>query len=374
VYELAKKERLLFVIDEYPYLAASYHGFSSILQRQIDHKYKNSKLMLILCGSSMSFMENQVLGYQSPLFGRRTAQFRINPFTWFETREFFDGLEGRFTAEETVEAYGISGGVPQYLSLISKKRSIPENIKRNFLDPNAYLFEEPHNLLKQEVLEAAVYNGIIRVIASGSSRLSDIAAKTGIVSSAAAVYLNNLISLGIVVRETPTGSNKNKTIYRIADSMFRFWYRFIPGNIGLIQSGMAEHAWERIKPQLPAFMGPVFEEICKQWLWRENAAGKLPLLFTAAGRWWGNDPVHKREAEVDILCPSEDGAAIIGECKWTHTLVAADILETLIERSGLFDYREKYLYLFARKGFTQGCKKLAEKTGARLVTFADMWR
>jgi AAA+ ATPase superfamily predicted ATPase len=374
VYELAKKERILFVIDEYPYLAASYRGFSSILQRQIDHKYKNSKLMLILCGSSMSFMENQVLGYQSPLFGRRTAQFRIEPFTWFETREFFAGTEGRFTTEEAAQAYGISGSVSQYLSLLNEKLSIPENIKKNFLDPNAYLFEEPQNLLKQEVREAAVYNGIIRVIASGSSRLSDIAAKTGIVSSAAAVYLNNLISLGIIARENPLGGSKNKTIYRIADSMFRFWYRFIPGNIALIQSGMADSAWERIKPQLPAFMGPVFEEICKQWLWRENAAGTLPLLFTGAGRWWGNDPIRKKEAEVDILCPAENDAAIIGECKWTQTLVDTGVLETLIERSGLFDYKENYCYLFARKGFTQGCKRLAEKTGAKLVTFADMCR
>jgi AAA+ ATPase superfamily predicted ATPase len=330
--------------------------------------------MLILCGSSMSFMENQVLGYQSPLFGRRTAQFRIDPFTWFETREFFGGTEGRFTAEETAQAYGISGGVPQYLSLLNEKLSIPENIKKNFLDPNAYLFEEPQNLLKQEVREAAVYNGIIRVIASGSSRLSDIAAKTGIVSSAAAVYLNNLISLGIVARETPIGNNKNNTIYRIADSMFRFWYRFIPGNIALIQSGMADHAWKRIELQLQAFMGPVFEEICKQWLWRENAAGTLPLLFTNAGRWWGNDPIRKKEAEVDILCPSEDSAVIIGECKWTHTLVHTDVLETLIERSELFDYKEKYLYLFSKKGFTQGCKKLAKKTGARLISFDDMCR
>jgi AAA+ ATPase superfamily predicted ATPase len=374
VYELSKKERIIFIIDEYPYLAASYRGFSSILQKQIDHKYKGSRLMLILCGSSMSFMENQVLGYQSPLFGRRTAQFKINHFTWAETREFFDKTDGRFTAEETALAYGISGGIPLYLSLLREKSSIPENIKKNFLDPNAYLFEEPQNLLKQEVREAAVYNGIIRVIAEGSSRLSDIAAKTHIVSSAAAVYLNNLISLGIVVKETPVSGNQNKTIYRIADSMFRFWYRFIPANLGLIQSGMADHALALITPQLPAFMGPVFEEICKEWLWQKNAARKLPITFTAAGRWWGNDPVHKKEAEVDILCPSaDDDAAIICECKWTHTLVDVSILETLIARSEIFAYPKKYLYLFAKKGFTQGCKKLVEKTGATLVTFADMW-
>jgi AAA+ ATPase superfamily predicted ATPase len=368
IYGLAKKERIVLVIDEYPYLAASYRGFSSILQRQIDHKFKGASLMLILCGSSMSFMENQVLGYISPLYGRRTAQFKITAFNFFETRELCRGFSG----EDAAVVYGITGGIPQYVSLFNGKLSLGENIKRNFLDPSSYLFEEPSNLLKQELREAALYNAVIRAIASGSTKVSEIASRTGMESGAASSYLKNLISLGIVLREEPVGeASRRKSLYRLADGMFRFWYRFIPENSALVRGGMAEHAWERIKPQIPAFMGSVFEDICAQWLWRENAAGKLSVQFTRSGRWWGNDPVRKQAAEIDILCLAEQ-AAIFGECKWTNSLVSHDVLNTLAERAALFAYTQKFLYLFAKKGFTQKCKKEAEKTGVRLVAFSEM--
>jgi AAA+ ATPase superfamily predicted ATPase len=369
VLEMAKTERLVFVIDEYPYLASSFRGFSSILQIQIDHKYRESNLMLILCGSSMSFMEHEVLGYKSPLYGRRTAQFKILPFSYFETRTMLKNFSG----EDAALAYGITGGVPLYLSMLKDKQTIPENIRENFLRPNAFLFEEPRNLLKQEVREAAQYNGIIRVIADGSSKLSGIASKTGLETGAASLYLKNLIALGIVSKEEPIGGNSTrKTIYRISDSLFRFWYRFIPDNIALIQSNMADAAWERIKPQLSTFMGSVFEDICKQWLWQENAAGRLPFTFTDAGRWWGNDPVHKQEAELDILCTGEK-AAIFAECKWSAGLVDTEVLNTLTERSSLFQYAQKFLYVFAKKGFTQGCREEAGKTGARLISFGEMF-
>ena len=149
LYEIAKENHIVFVIDEYPYLARSYQGMSSLLQLQIDEKYKHSKLFLILCGSSMSFMENQVLGYKSPLYGRRTAQFKVRPFDFFETKEFYTG----FDSYDLATIYGITGGIPQYLAQMNDKLSVEENIKMNFLNASAYLFEEPTNLLKQEVRE-----------------------------------------------------------------------------------------------------------------------------------------------------------------------------------------------------------------------------
>ena len=85
---MAEKERLVFVIDEYPYLAKANKSISSRLQHIIDHIWKNGQLYLILCGSSMSFMENQVLGYESPLYGRRTGQYKIQALTYKEMTAF----------------------------------------------------------------------------------------------------------------------------------------------------------------------------------------------------------------------------------------------------------------------------------------------
>jgi AAA+ ATPase superfamily predicted ATPase len=369
LYEMAKDERVVMVIDEYPYLASSYRGISSLLQVQMDTKFKNSRLMLILCGSSMSFMENQVLGYQSPLYGRRTAQFKIVPFDFFETRSYYKN----FNAEETAVIYGITGGVAQYLELMDDSLSIEENIKRRFFDPNAFLFEEPTNFLKQEVREPTHYNAIIRAIATGSARSTEIAGKAGLETSAAAAYLKNLIALGIVRKETPmTEASSRKTIYVISDGMFRFWYRFVPDNAALIQTGMSDRLWRKVQPQIPAFMGGVFEEICKQWLWRENAAGRLPVSFVDLGRWWGNDPTRRQEAEIDILAVSDEGAALFAECKWTNEKVNAGVLDTLAYRSGLFHYREKRLYIFSKSGFTAGCEEKAKQLGAHLICFDDL--
>jgi AAA+ ATPase superfamily predicted ATPase len=370
IYELAADKRVCLVIDEYPNLAASYQGISSLLQAMIDHRFKQSKLMIILCGSSISFMEYQVLGYKSPLFGRRTAQFKIAAFNFFETREY----HSRFNALDAAVIYCITGGVPFSLEQIDANLSVEENIKKCFLNSPSYLYDEPAYLLKQEVREPAFYNAVIQAIAKGSSRLSEIASKTNIETSACTAYLKNLITLGIVKKEFPFREEvTKKTIYRIDDGMFSFWYRFIPDNASLIQNNQPEQAWKRIQPQLPAFMGGVFEDICKQWLWRENAAERLPIMFSDLGCWWGNDPVRKREAEIDIIAHADDDNAIFCECKWENEKTDMGVLRSLMERSELFHYRNKLLYIFSKTGFTAACEEKAAQMGnVRLVGLEGM--
>jgi AAA+ ATPase superfamily predicted ATPase len=370
VHERSLEKRLILVIDEYPYLAESYRGISSLLQTWIDHRLRNGKLFLILCGSSMSFMENQVLGYKSPLYGRRTAQMRVEPFGFFEARSFY----ANFSPEDLAGIYGITGGVPQYLALMDDSLNLAENIRKNFLDPSAYLFEEPGNLLKQEVREPAGYNAILRAIATGSSKNAEIASKVSMESSACSAYLKNLIALGIVKKETPvTEKSTRKTIYSLADNMFRFWYRFVPSQMALIQNGMAERAYERVEREFPSFMGRVFEDICREYLWRRNAAGTLPVQFTEAGRWWGNDPFRRSEAEIDLIATDGEDA-IFCECKWTNSPVASADLDALNDRSRLLHYRSKFLFLFAKRGFTENCREKASRMdNVTLFSLEEMW-
>jgi AAA+ ATPase superfamily predicted ATPase len=303
-------------------------------------------------------MENQVLGYKSPLYGRRTAQFRILPFDFDQTREYLKG--GKFNREDVALLFGVTGGIPLYLSLMDKELSAEENIKQNFLSTSGYLFEEPGNLVKQECREPAQYNAIIRAIAGGSSRLSEISGKVGLETALCSAYISRLISIGIIKKEYPfREETSRKTIYTLDDGMFRFWYRFIPNSIAFIQRGEADLAYEEIKPQITAYMGGVFEEICKQYLWKLNIAKQTPILFTDAGRWWGNDPKKKEECEIDIIAANKD-VAIFAECKWTSDRVDADVIDTLIERSELFNYRRKHYYLFAKTGFTDRAKAKAD--------------
>ena len=259
VFRVAKSQRVILVIDEYPYVAHAAKSLASTLQLLIDKHHADSKLFLILCGSSMSYMEDQVLAYKAPLYGRRTAQLKIRPFDFFEVCRYFTGL----SPKDKALAYGMIGGTPQYLQQMDVHLSIEENIKRLFLSPASAVFEEPLNLLKQEVREPGVYNAIMTAIASGYSKMNEIASKVGEDSSVCAIYLKNLITLGIVKKETPFGEKAGrKTIYSMEDPMFRFWYRFVPPNISLIARGAAELAYNRIAPELSAYMGGIFEEIC----------------------------------------------------------------------------------------------------------------
>jgi len=370
VFKLAEEKQIVLVLDEYPYLAKAYKALPSILQMLIDKNKDSSKLFLILCGSSMSFMEEQVLGYQSPLYGRRTAQFKVQPFDFGESCKYFQN----FSAQDMAEIYGIVGGTPQYLLQMKDTLSVEENIKSRLLDTSAYLFEEPNNLLKQEVREAALYNAIITAVAAGSTKLSEIASKVGEETSACAACLKKLISLGIIKKETPFAEKSSKkTIYIIADNLFRFWYRFIPGNLSILENGMIDLAYKNISEQLNSYMGAVFEEICKQYLWDLNRKGMVPFPFSDLGRWWGNDPKHKRETEINIIAANGEGSALFAECKWTKEKVDVGVLETLTARSQLFKYNNTYLYLFSRSGFTKNCMEAAEKSGnVTLVTFEEI--
>ena len=370
VFKLSLNKRVVLAIDEYPYVARVSKSFASTIQMLIDKYKDNSKLMLILCGSSMSYMEDHVLAYKAPLYGRKTAQIKLLPFSFEETCRYFKN----FSSEDKALAYGIMGGTPQYLLQMNDKKSIEENIKNTFFNPLSSLYEEPTNLLKQEVREPAIYSAVITAIATGSSRMSEISSKIGEDTNKCSTYIKSLLTLGIVQKEMPYGEKASKkTIYSIDDNMFRFWYRFVPDNASMIARGAANIVYKRIEPYLSDYMGKVFEEICKQYLWKLLISGKSPVEFTSLGRWWGNDPVHKCQAEIDIMGAQDKGTALFAECKWTNEKIDLSVLETLVERSNLFSYKNRHFFLFSKSGFTKGCTERAIEFGnVSLVTYKEI--
>lgn len=372
--ELAKKERVILVIDEYPYLAQAYPAVSSMLQSYIDHEYSKTNMFLILCGSSMSFMEYQVLGYKSPLYGRRTVQYKLKPFTLSEAEE----LLPNYDKMQAFQINSIMGGIPKYLSLVSDKISVLDNIKETFLNSDSLLFEEPSNLLKQELRDPSTYNSIINAIAAGASKANEISTKAKVSSGALATYLKNLISLGIVSKKVPVTEmdkpKSKKTIYLISDGMFRFWYTFVSKNISLIEAGYADIVLKQVEQGLSDFLGPAFEQLCQQYLWNHMTDENIvPEYFRRLGYWWGNDKKQKKQVEMDIVGISIDNlAGFFGECKWRNEPISKSILETLIYRSSLFSYPKKYYYLFSKTGFTDECQKLAQSINCHLITFAEI--
>ena len=369
---LSREKRLVFVIDEYPYLAKAYPAISAMLQHVIDHKWTESRMYLILCGSSMSFMQSQVLGQESPLYGRRTCQFKIEPLDYKETAVFHPNL----SAEDNALIYGITGGVPHYINKLGVRDRVDEALLENFFDRSSYLYEEPENLLKQELREPAIYNAILNAIAEGASRMNDIKMKVGEENPVISKYLKTLMELGIVVKETPvTEKTGKKTIYLLADLFFRFWYRFVPVNRSIIDSGRIAKAYPyAVKQYLPDYMGLIFEKMCRDYL-RCNS-DRFPVGFREIGQWWGTDPKKKKQIQIDVVgTPVEGEDYVIGSCKYRNEKIGVDELELLRDYASVFGKgRNCHYYIFSKAGFTDGLLRAQTRGEVQLITLDDLYK
>lgn len=368
-----KDKKLVLVIDEFPYLVKKNKALLSELQHLIDHKLTRGNLFIILCGSYMGFMEKEVLGSKSPLFGRRTAQLHMKPFNYQTSSKFLNG----FSNEEKLELYGAFGGTPLYLQQINNNESFEENIKRSYLKVTSYLYEEALLLLRQEVQEPGVYSAIIEAIASGYTKANEISTKIGEDSAKCLKYIKTLCELGILHKETPFGEKETsrKTIYGISDFMFRFWYRYVFANRTLIETGAQQAVWlKKIEPDYNGYMGLVFEKVCADYLSDKNAKGELPILFTSIGRWWGTNPVTHGQEEIDLVA-NDRKDYIFGECKWRNEKLDLSVLRELKTKADIFSKNRNntYYFLFSKSGFTDAVKnEVKADNSVILVDLSDI--
>ncbi len=374
VFKYAEDRRLIFVIDEYPYLAQSYPGVSSVLQNLIDRCKDSSHMMLVLCGSSMSFMEHQVLGSKSPLYGRRTVQLKVQPFDAFDSAAMLAPAD----VVRSIELYSLVGGVPLYLEQLDGSKSTEWNLANRILGLSRYLYVEPENYLSQEVRSPALYNAVISAVARGCTRPVEIANDTGLSSSAVAGYLKSLEEIGVIERMAPVGDSNRKHIrYRICDWLFLSHYSLAMRYALLVERGMERQAAERIvQYDLNTYVGHVFEDVCRQWLLRQMASGDVPVLPREVGRWWGTDPMRHERADVDVAVIGLDNELIAGECKWETKPASSDVLGLLASRAELVrkDAASTTLFLFSKSGFTEECRSDAARRGnVQLVTAEEMF-
>lgn len=377
----AERERIIFVIDEYPYLAACYPGISSLLQTLIDRYQRTSKLFLILCGSSLSFMEHQVLGEKSPLYGRRTGQINLLPFDVFDAAELLGNVCDPIRA---IELYALVGGVPLYLAQLDASRTTEWNIAHKLLDNGSLLAVEADSLLQQETRKPAVYKGVLNALAAGKVTAHEMADATGLGSSSLHSCLEELARMRLVRKDNPVGSGKKRTSrYAIADNLFCFQYGIGLRYDAAVELGMGGQVARAIvsNGEFDTYVGHVFEDACRQWLLREIREGRLPMVPKEIGSWWGT-PVRNHPEEVDIVVEGvsiEGGTAVAaaGECKWRNERVDVAILEKLQERAKYIKRvtAQSPLYLFSKAGFTEGLVNAARSRGnVRLVDAEEMLR
>jgi len=377
-----QNEKIVFVIDEFPYWAEKDESVLSIFQKFIDSKWQDKNLLFILCGSALSFMENKVLSEKSPLFGRRSIQIKLEAFDYLESAEFVPN----YTNEEKAICFGITGGVAKYLSLIDNSKTLDENIKNQFFNKMGYLYDETKNLLTQEFSDIKIVNNIIEQIASGSNTVILISDKIHEKEQTVLYSLEKLINIGIVEKLfcITEEKNKKKTQYILKDQMFRFWYAFIPEAMSAIEIDKGDIYFEKIvKNRLHLFMGKIFEDMCRTFTLKIGLEGKLNCFVTNVGTWWGSELIENEEGtkkaqstDIDVvaLSPSEK-SIITGECKFKNEKIDKFIYENLIRRSKLIHsgFNQVQYLLFSLSGFSDYLLSL-KNDNLKLFELDDLYK
>lgn len=337
-------DRLIVAIDEFPYLLRGNKALASILQEYWDLKLSKSKIFLIICGSSVTMME-KLLGYKSPIYGRRTGQLKLKPMDFFSARKFLP----KYSLEDSLRAYGILGGTPAYLLKFDDKKSIEENLLSYFRS-DSFLYQDALFILREELDEPRNYFAIMEAIAKGRTSLGEIMNETGLDRSTVGKYLSILIDLDLVKREIPiTASWKSrKGRYYINDPYFTFWFRYVLPNVDLIETGQGDLLVKLVMEDFDQYLGRIFEEVVKQFLIKLNRENLLTPSFTKIGRWW-----HKNE-EIDLVALNEHKKnALFVEVKWKKLSEkeSRKILRDLMGKAqlvGLEDW-ERYYGLVGKK-------------------------
>ena len=356
------KDRLILVMDEFQYLGKANPAFPSILMKIWDEKLKDKNIMLILCGSLINMMTSQVLNYDSPLYGRRTAQIKLQQIAFEHYKEFMPEM----SQDSQILHYAVTGGVPKYIELFEHTEDIYEGIRDNILSDTSFLYEEPTFLLQKEVTEIGSYFTILKTIAAGNHKLGKIAGVMEVKQTSLVKYLKILIELDLLEREVPvTEENPEKSkkgLYFIKDNFIKFWFQFIYPNKGLLEAGREEYVFQKIKHNfIDNHVSYVYENICREKMWTQTEFSNIS--FNRVGRFWGNQDV-----EIDIVAYDSFGKEIIfGECKYSVNPKDVDILYNLEQKSVYVDWkkndRKEYYCIYSRSGFTKELMELAGKRG-----------
>ena len=351
-------EKKVLVIDEFPYLVKVNDSFPSILQNAWDEILKDSNVMLILCGSLISMMKKHALSYESPLYGRRTAQMRIAPLPFTTVYE-----NQKLSFTDAVEQYSITGGVPKYMEFFSDTQPLYDQIKENILSKNGFLYEEPNFLLTDEVQVPTNYFSIIKVIADGNHKLGTIAGILGLETSALTPYLKTLSELGFIEKQVPvTEKNAEKTrkgLYFISDNLLRFWFRYVYPYKGELELDNIQISLDELNKDFrEKFVAFAYEDICKEIFAKLCSDKKIDFTPSKIGSYWLND--YGGNTQIDVMAVDTVNKRLFaGECKYRNQPIDADVyfelakkVENSSEIQSVFKGYDVIYGVFSKSGFT----------------------
>lgn len=357
------RQKLVLVLDEFQWLCASSPELPSVLQRLWDLEWqRGNRLLLILCGSFIGFMEREVLGARSPLHGRRTGALHLEPFGFREAAAFHP----RWSHEEHARAYFVCGGVPAYLRRFDPARSVVQNIATEFFSVDAFFQREPDFLLREELAEVKQAASVLEAAARGRHGQGEIARSIGLSTAALAPHLKNLVALRYLERVFPLVPGRpprTAVQYRVCDPLLRFWFRFIEPHWSTLRRFTPERAFEQIvAPHWETYCGEGFERLCREALpllyEREGVAGRYDV-----GEFWAKD------CQIDLVGLRSDGWIDLGECKWHARAALAEAVRDLRARAARYPQQRRTV---CERLFVRSAGR-ARPDGVRLHDLASLY-
>lgn len=360
----AEKERIIFFIDEYPYLAKQCPYIQSVLQKIIDTKWKNGNLFFIICGSLVSFMKDEVLAESAPLHGRSSLELKLKPFNYLETADFLEG----YSPEAKAICYGLTNGVAKYIEQFDPKVSLEENIIEQFYSVGGYFSEEQvKTVVTGDKQNPALYNSIVSAVATGHTKNGEIATYIG--SDDVTYPLKVLVNAEVLERRI-----YKKPYYVLNDSMLEFWFKYVSRATSLINAGNGTIYYEsNVKEHIHDFMGKVFEKMAKEYLMMNAGKDDLPVLteITEYQDSVIDEDKKPKQIEIDLLGKNDSKIILIGECKFKKKAFDKTDLESLMDKIRYLPVKNPIICIFSLSGFTDYVKNKANN--CRLISIEDMY-
>ena len=366
----AEGKPFVIVIDEIAFIAQSDKGFLSELQYNIDHKFKDTEIKLILSGSTISFMKDILKNKRGPLFQRSTFGMNVKKLVYSEALAFLDGLD----TEEKISYLSIFGERPFYLEMIDKSRSFDENIMSLLFSRFGNLVEAPDKVLPAASKDQNTYNTILKAIAHRKRTNKEIADYIGKEPNYVAAYLPKLVDNEIIEKRESFNKNQKMNYYEISDNLIRFWYRFVFDNREEILQGMGKVIYEASKEEISLFISSGFEDVALSYLTERNAKGDLGYYYEVIRGYKVDNSKLGRSIELDGLAKGIGKAndrLLVAECKYRNKRLSRAVLEHVKESASVFPAEYYDIYLLSKSGFADDILSINDPL-IHLITIQDM--
>ncbi len=360
----AADERIVFFIDEYPYLAKQCTSIQSVLQKVIDNNWKKTKLFFCLCGSLIAFMKDEILAEAAPLHGRATLELKLQPFNYRDTAEFVQ----KYSFEEKAIVYGLTNGVAKYIEQFDDTKTLEQNIIDEYFAFGGYFTEEQvKTIVSSERQNPALYSSIVSAIATGHTRNNEI---SGCVGMDDISYPLKMLQKAEIIEKRIA----NKPYYVLNDSMLIFWYKYVNRAVSLINVGKGEkYYYSSVADKLHDFMGNVFEKMCKEFLLMKVGENDFPIITEIDNfqKTIVDENGKQKQIEADIIGKTGKDILVIGECKFMNEKIDKEIFDSFLEKAHYIKGKNPLLCMFSLRGYTDYVKENAD--GVMLLTIENLY-